>query len=417
MHWLLIGYMFLFIHRPFEVWPALGEIRLELLYMLVTGIVWLVHPGKRWPGNPLHFAIAAFAAAMVICCLASPWNGESFETVERYLKLLVFYLMLVTVVHDEASLRRLALAFLAVMTLYMAHSLWEYHNGRHEYRMSIVRMVGVDKSLGDPNSFGASIVYALPFVVPFWCCTRSWLQRAFLASYVGLSSVCIVLTGSRSSFLGLLVFAAITVWFSRRRWQAVGAGIVSLPLLWAVVPGSMQTRFETIIHPEVGPANAQVSAESRLEGLYKGLDVWAEHPLTGCGPGAWKWGARTKMESHNLYGQLVGEMGTLGLITFVLMLGGFWYNLRLMRRWRREHEAEQTFLPLLARAIGVAVFLMLLEGNFGHNLYRFTWLWYGGFLLIATHCIRAGVDEAIELGQEAPWGMDRELVPWMSAPY
>ena len=60
MHWLLIGYMFLFIHRPFEVWPALGEIRLELLYMLVTGIVWLAYPGKRWLANPFHAGVVAF---------------------------------------------------------------------------------------------------------------------------------------------------------------------------------------------------------------------------------------------------------------------------------------------------------------------------------------------------------------------
>ena len=29
-------------------------------------------------------------------------------------------------------------------------------------------MIGVDSSLGDPNSFGASIVFALPFVRAFW---------------------------------------------------------------------------------------------------------------------------------------------------------------------------------------------------------------------------------------------------------
>ena len=51
MVWLLIGYMFLFIHRPFEVWPALGDLRIELCYMLITGGVWLFTPGKRWPAN------------------------------------------------------------------------------------------------------------------------------------------------------------------------------------------------------------------------------------------------------------------------------------------------------------------------------------------------------------------------------
>ena len=46
----------------------------------------------------------------------------------------------------------------------MLHSVWEYKNGRHVFRMGISRLVGVDKTLGDPNSFGASIVYSLPFL-------------------------------------------------------------------------------------------------------------------------------------------------------------------------------------------------------------------------------------------------------------
>src|SRR5207237_9341356 len=112
---------------------------------------------------------------------------------------LVFYLLVVLVVHDEGGLRHLLLAFLAIMAVYMLHSLREYVSGRHVYRMSIKRLVGVDESMGDPNSFGATIVYALPFVVPFWVTNPSWRLRGFLAGYVVLSFVCVGLTGSRSS--------------------------------------------------------------------------------------------------------------------------------------------------------------------------------------------------------------------------
>ena len=47
MVWLLIGYMFLFIDRPFEVWPILGDIHLERAYMLFTMLIWLLSPGKN----------------------------------------------------------------------------------------------------------------------------------------------------------------------------------------------------------------------------------------------------------------------------------------------------------------------------------------------------------------------------------
>jgi O-antigen ligase len=398
MVWLLIGYMFLFIHRPFEVWPALGEVRLELCYVLLVGAVWLFTPGKRWPRNALHAAILAFAAAMVICWMQSPWNEQTYATLDRYLKMLVFYLLLVTVVHDEKNLRRVALAFLVVMTGYMLHSLWEYHNGRHEYRMSIVRMVGVDLALGDPNSFGNSIVYSLPFIIPFWTCGGSRAMRLFLAGYVLLAAVCIVLTGSRSSFLGLVLFAALVMWLSRRRAVWLGLGCLAAPLLWALMPVEYQLRFETIIHPQVGPANAQTSAQGRIEGLYTGFRLWEQYPATGCGPGAWLPASHSKVESHNLLGQLVGEMGTLGVVTFAALLLCLWLNFRRVRRLYRQHpEWGDDFPRMLSRCLGVAILLLLTIGMFGHNLYRFSWIWDAGFLVLARHCVEQRLRQRVEL--------------------
>jgi hypothetical protein len=389
MVWLLIGYMFLFIHRPFEVWPVLGEVRIELCYMLITGAVWLIYPGKRWPANPLHAAIVAFAGAILICWMVSPWNEQTLPTVDRYFKLLVFYLLLVTVVHDEKNLRRVTLAFLAVMAVYMLHSLWEFHNGRHEYRMSIVRMIAVDRSLGDPNSFGNSIVYSLPFLVPFWMCNTSGLMRAFLTGYAGLATICIVLTGSRSSFLGLVVFALITIWLSPWRRMGLVFGCLAAPLFWAAMPAEYQTRIETIIHPEVGPANARTSAQGRIEGLYTGFRLWDQFPATGCGPGAWIPASRSKVESHNLLGQVVGELGTVGTAAFGAVLLSLWLNLRRVRSTYRQHpDWGNDFPRLLSRALGVAVLLLLILGMFAHNLYRFSWVWDAGFLVITCHCVQ-----------------------------
>lgn len=96
------------------------------------------------------------------------------------------------------------------------------------------------------------------------------------------------------------------------------------------------------------------------------------------------------IESHNLYAQIVGEMGTIGLIAFVSILVCFWSNLRWMKRYRRAHpDRANEFTFNLCNSIGVRLFLMLLMGNFGHNLFRHNWLWYGGFVVIARYCVEA----------------------------
>ena len=314
MHFLLVGYMFLFIDRPFEVWPWLGDLRFERIYMLVTLGVWALHPGKKWLPNPQHVAYAAFAAAVLVAWGMSRWMESSQPKVEDWFKIVVFYVLLVTTVHDEKGLKRMVLGFLGVMALYLLHSLREYLGGKYTYRMGISRMVGVDTTLGDPNSFGASIVFALPFVAAVWKSGLGgrWVKVG-LAGYTGLSALCILLTGSRSSLLGLVVWGLLMILGHKKRWLWLALCLAAAPLAFVALPGELQTRFETIINPEVGPENARTSGEGRIYGLTMGLELWLRNPIAGVGPGAWKPATGQEIESHSLYGQLGGVHGTLGV--------------------------------------------------------------------------------------------------------
>ena len=50
MFWLLVGYMFLFIHRPFEFWPALGDLHIERRVARVHTV------SVRWPATAWRYA-------------------------------------------------------------------------------------------------------------------------------------------------------------------------------------------------------------------------------------------------------------------------------------------------------------------------------------------------------------------------
>lgn len=413
MPYLLVGYMFLFIDRPFEVWSWLGDLRVERIYMLLTLVAWLVNGGKRWLPNPQHAAYAAFATAVAAGWLLSPWADAGQPVVEDWFKVVVFYVLLVTTIHDEKALRIVAVGFVAVMGVYLLHSLKEYLGGRHTFRMGIARMMGVDTTQGDPNSFGASIVFALPFIPALW---RSGVLgkwgRLALVGYGGLSVLCVLLTGSRSSFLGLIVFGLVVIFGHRKRVLWLSLMAAAAPVAFLALPDSLQNRFETIINPEVGPKNAQESGEGRLLGLETGVRLWGANPLTGVGPGAWRPATGSEIESHNLYGQLVGELGTLGLFAFAFMLMAFWLNLRRVAAIRRAFpEWKDDLLLQLPSAVGLSVFLLLFMGNFGHNLFRFSWLWYGGFLLICRYCLERRLQELPE-----DYGMEAEGEEWEELP-
>jgi O-antigen ligase len=403
MEWILIGYMWLYIHRPFEIWPALGDMRVEFFYALGAILAVAIYPGKRWIPNMQQVAFFLFWIAVAVCWANSPWADYAQEFVETYFKMVVFFLLFMLVIRDERSLRRFLLAFLVIVFGYMLHSLREYLGGRHTFRMGIPRMIGVDKSLGDPNSFGASIVYALPLVVPFWLDRPSKWVKLFLIAFVGLSLVCIGLTGSRSSFVGLVLCCLCVVLRSRKRWSLLTAAAVAAPMLWFALPESMQTRFETIINPQAGPANAQASALDRIEGFKIGLKLYEQNPIAGIGPHAWKPATKRELESHNLVGELLGEMGTLGGVTFLGIVICYAVNWARVRRMYRAHpEWGKDFLFNVNDAIALGVFLLLFEGNFGHNLFRYNWLWYGGFHMITAYCVQQRLKISSLAPQPAP---------------
>jgi O-antigen ligase len=389
MLWLLGGYMWLYIHRPFEVWPVLGTIRLERVYMILMLAYWACWPGRQWLANRLNPAYLCFFATIVASWLVSPYHDVGTKTVEDYFKVAVFFVLVMSSVRTERDLKRLIVMYVAVVGLYMLHSLWEYKNGRHTYRMGIARMVGVDSNYNDPNTFGATILYSLPMAWAMWREQMRGWQRGLLCGYFALSVVCIVLTGSRSGFAGLGLLAILIGMLSPYRFRILLAMALAAPVGWSLVPPHMQNRFLTLIDPSYGPKNAQQSAESRSEGWTDGVQFWRRHPMLGVGPFAFGEARGYGLQSHHLYGQTIGELGSLGAITFGMILLGFFRNGWEMRRLAKaQPELAGSFAHRVSQAVILSVLMLLFLGFAGHNLYRYSWMWFGAFQAIALYTVQ-----------------------------
>ncbi len=390
MIWFLGGYMWLFVHRPFEYYPLLGDLQLERIYMIVMLAFWAVSPGKGLLPNRLHLALALFTAAMVVCWASSPWREQGYDTLENYLKVMVFYALVVTSVRDERGLRKLVALYLVAVGLYMGHSMLEYANGRYEWRQGIRRMIGVDITFYDPNAFASTLLLSLPLTLPFWAEARNFRARLPLLLHCGCASVCILLTGSRSGFLGLCLFGVCFMWLSRHRVRAFVISGAVAGLLVCALPGYLADRFLTIVDSSHGPSIAQASAMGRLAGFQDGMRLWADNLLLGVGPGVFRLAAGSGFNSHNVYGQVGGEMGVLGVVAFLALLACYFTNWLAARRLYRAHPRWPRDVPFhTSRAVAVTVLLLLFTGMAGHNLYRYNWVWLAAFQAIALHCVRS----------------------------
>ena len=115
----------------------------------------------------------------------------------------------------------------------------------------------------------------------------------------------------------------------------------------------------------------------------------AQNPVFGVGPAAFGAAAGHGMQPHNLYGQVLGETGTLGALALLGILAGFALNhLEARALSRRATMKPGCFPARVSSAIMLTVGLLLFKGWSDHNLYRYTWLWFGAFQSIAIRCMR-----------------------------
>ncbi|NLF09439.1 MAG: O-antigen ligase family protein, partial [Pirellulaceae bacterium] len=267
------------------------------------------------------------------------------------------------------------------------------------------------------NSFGASVVYALPFLYPAWVlAVKRWQKLAVAGAFV-LGVGCVLLTGSRSSFAGLGALLLGGVWLSPYRWKVLPALALAAPLVFFSLRPDLQNRYLSLIDPSKGVGAAEGSARGRTASFLDGMKSFAEDPFFGAGLGSYR--AKTGFATHNVYNEAMGELGILGLLVlagFAWAFGrdylearrlyaggkGDWSNLCAapegpFRQIRPVpfSPADETFLySVCTAAIGTSLLLFFL-GYGQHNLMRYNWLWCGAFSGAAVYFLRQRVYEQV----------------------
>ncbi len=401
---LLLGYMWLFIHRPFEIWPWLGSLSIERVYILSCAVFWFLFHQKSYLRNINVLAVFVVSTAIIISDFMTNTSGKTNLVVEEWLKILFFAILLMTSVREERELKILLTGFSVIFFGYMLHSFYEFKFcGRFEYRMGIPRMCGVGITMSDPNSFAASVIYSLPILVPLLMVFRGIAAipfRLFAIASFSLAVICITYTGSRGAMIGLIFYILLAAAFSKYRWRILAAAVVILPIVWVSMDQRLQNRYLTIIDSSRGPENAQESAEGRLVGLKTGLELFKKSPIYGFGPGNALLYTSTKLQTHNFLGQVAGEMGGIGLLAYAFMCCCITINYVYSRfYWKiltlRQPDAD-SYLFQVSQAIFIALLLLLLMGLGGHNAYRYTWVWFALFQAVAVVALKRKVADAIK---------------------
>ena len=412
--WMVAAYIGLFIVRPWEVIaPWLGDLRFEKCYAILM-IVVVAMTGRRWKPTAQCLGVLAFLSA-VACSAVFAWNSAlSWVPLYRYATVAVTYFLIVSVIRKSVDLYFLVMAYISVMWVYIAKSLWEYFvHGRHEFAQYVPRLLGIDLTYGEPNAVAMSVVVSLPLWIFLWrrgeSLTTDWpiaWKRGYqvaVVTYPILSFVAVLLTNSRAGMLGIGAFVVLTHVRSRRvaSWsRSIALGVAMLAVLWIVAPQQQKDRLRTLWDPTSGPSNAHASADGRWEGFVAAMHMFEREPLFGIGVGNFVDYRVSFLDgvpkvAHNLPGEILGETGLLGGIGFLMMLAISWRNCRHTIRIciEKESGSAESFHEL-ALALSNSILLLLLFGLSLHNALRFNWLWIAAFALcLVKHARQAEEDE------------------------
>lgn len=243
----------------------------------------------------------------------------------------------------------------------------------------------------DPNSFGSYIIIIGSFALVAWVRAHSRKVRQYGLWLLILSALGLILTFSRSAWLGfvlaVVVVAAIGL-NERRAWLRAHRGIVFGGIAASVVMlglGLFMVRDSYLVQNIVFHADESTVLEDpnekRARFIKESVDDIAEHPL-GTGPGTAGLvsihnDTQGTVLNENYYLQIAQEVGLLGLALFVAIL------VAVSRRLYRLAGSDQFALGLLASFAGLALTNLLVH-IWSNEAVAYTWWGLAGLVINAA---------------------------------
>jgi O-antigen ligase len=204
------------------------------------------------------------------------------------------------------------------------------------------------------NYFAELLTAATLLAVYLAAASRSRAARFATAALAVAMLAALVYTLSRAGLVALIVGCVIAGALRHVRPAVMGATAFTVIVVGlAVLPASTRERLSELSEVTSAPQSTDSSLRGRLSENIAALDMFADHPLFGVGPGNYElaypaYAERTGLDSrpelrsaHNLYLESLAETGVFGSVTFFGLLA---FALRQPLRERRRLRGTDMLL-------------------------------------------------------------------------
>jgi len=273
---------------------------------------------------------AYWLAGFWIFLLISVWTAfipvHSFNYLWVYVKLAIFYLLVINILSDMKGLRLVVFVALAATLVSILFGFYDLAHKVASAQLSIdTRLRGLTD---DPNILALHIVLLSPLVIFLAFHHTSWRARlGFFAVFLLLVSG-LVGTFSRGGFLAF-TFVVVVALYRRRSWKVLAVtGIILAGVAVFFVPKDFWLHLGKLWN--LGEFLQDRSLRERSMLLVGAWQLFKQHFLFGIGIGNFVLVSQRfvvePLAVHNIFLQVAVETGVFGLICFVGLIASTYKN-------------------------------------------------------------------------------------------
>ncbi|MHB1151555.1 MAG: O-antigen ligase family protein [Eubacteriales bacterium] len=404
------GVVLIIFTAPFMAVLPRPSILTALMVLYVTGCYFLkLIRGKRtFRFELIDGAVMLFLLLTLLGGIFTVSVSASLEYALIYSCFMISYFLVVNLIRTDKWVHRCVAAFIcssAVVSLYGVYqNLLGTASTKWQDQDMFTGMGGrVVSTFENPNVLAEYLIITIPFALAVLLTRRGWTSRGGMFVVCGLGMACLVFTLSRGAWLGfmigMLVFFLI---YSRKTMVALLLGLFSVPILPFIMPENIVKRFTSI-------GNLADSSTAYRVNIWNGsVDMIRDFLWGGIGTGREAFtlvypsytlaGIESAPHSHNLYLQIMIELGIFGLLAFFIVVFFLAQNSFSFFSVRKKLGQEFEDSRLLCAAGFSGITAIMAQGMtdyiwYNYRIYLIFWLVLGLTVAIRRSALAAYVGD------------------------
>lgn len=384
-----------------------------MIATIVVGVVRARHnPRVLFPNSAIIVPLVALLAVVV---LGVGWSESGLTNAVMIMPMYVAFVFVApSLIEDRQDLERIVIAFLVAAAVLSVVAIAQRILGVFQWRSILIQSDDYsyrsNAFFADPNNLARFLAIAMALGAGMILVTGPRRLTFHIAvPALVLSALALVLTASRSGWLGMLLAAFLVVvlapirTYTKVRLTTVAFGGLALLLALLFMQGGSNAE-------RVKSLGAGVELIGQREFLIKGgWEMWKDNPLFGVGSGNYQhtlvtsylwtlpWWAQTTL-SHTSFISILAELGLVGLSAIVLLATRIAAACRSAYRLSRERYSR-----LMVVWCGAALIEILFQSQSEGRLLEEPFL-YLLFAIVAALEMGAGTrghDPIVEPAAEA----------------